>query len=102
MNDLENYNNLFLYGEDVINHVAEENPEAIVLDPRKTFNCGIIGYDSDWRIIYSYEKLIDALVNINGMSAEDARDYFCYNTLGTFDGMDNPNKPIFMYEQENA
>ena len=37
--------------------------------------------------------------NIDGMSAEDAREHFSYNTLGTFDSMDNPNKPIFMYEE---
>ena len=33
------------------------------------------------------------------MTYEDAVEFFEFNTIGTFMGMDNPNKPIFMYEE---
>ena len=95
----EYYTNLFLHGEDVVNKVSESNADAIVLEPRKTFNCAIVGFDSDNRIVYSYEKIIEMLVEFDGMSEEEAREHFDYNILGTFDGMQDNNKPIFMYEE---
>jgi len=95
----DHWNNLFFNGEHIINHVSDANPEAIVLEPRKACNCAVVGYDSQYRVIYSYNKLIAVFMEFDGMSEEDAIEHFSYNTLGTFDGMDNPNKPIFMYEE---
>lgn len=92
------YNGLFFHGEDIIKQISESNSEAIALEPRKTMNCAIVGFDSDNRIIYSYNKIIEMLMHFDKMSEEEAREHFDYNVLGTFDGMKNSNKPIFMYE----
>ena len=95
----EHYTNAFLLGEDIVNKVSESNADAIVLEPRSTMNCAIVGFDSHNRIIYSYEKIIEMFMHFDKMSEEEAREHFDYNVLGTFDGMDNPNKPIFMFDQ---
>ena len=86
------------FGDEVIERVAEWNEEAIVLEPRSTFNRAIIGSDTDYRIVYSVEKIIRALMEDNGINEVDALDHFEYNTLGTFQGMDNNNKPLFVHE----
>ena len=36
---------------------------------------------------------------VDGMTIEEAIEFFEFNTLGTFSGMDNPNKPIFAYDE---
>ena len=86
------------FGEEVIERVAEWNEDAIVLEPRSTFNRAIIGSDTDYRIVYSVKRIIDALMEDNEIDETDALEHFEYNTLGTFQGMQDNNKPIFIYE----
>jgi len=87
-----------LFGEEVIERVAENNEDAIVLEPRSTFNRAIIGSDTDYRIVYSVKRIIDALMEDNEIDETDALEHFEYNTLGTFRGMQDNNKPLFIYE----
>ena len=35
----------------------------------------------------------------DSMTEEEAIEYFEYNTLGTIQPMDNPNKPLFVYDE---
>jgi len=91
-------NNEDTFGDEVIERIAEWNEDAIVLEPRSTFNRAIIGSDTDYRVVYSVEKIIRALVEDNDMDETDALEHFEYNTLGTFQGMQDNNKPIFIYE----
>jgi hypothetical protein len=86
------------FGEEVIERVAEWNEDAIVLEPRSTFNRAIIGSDTDYRIVYSVKRIIDALMEDNEIDETDALEHFEYNTLGTFRGMQDNNKPLFIYE----
>jgi hypothetical protein len=80
-----------LFGEEVIERIADCNEDAIVLEPRSTFNRAIIGSDTDYRI--------DALMEDNEMDETDALEHFEYNTLGTFRGMQDNNKPLFVHEE---
>lgn len=91
-------NNEDTFGDEVIERIAEWNEDAIVLEPRSTFNRAIIGSDTDYRVVYSVEKIIRALMEDNDMDETDALEHFEYNTLGTFQGMQDNNKPIFIYE----
>mgnify|MGYP001563676157 FL=1 len=84
-------------GDQILEELSDINEDAIVLEPRSTFNRAIIGSDIDCRLVYSVTKIIRALVDTDGMNEEEALEWFEYNTIGTFNGMDNPNKPIFMY-----
>ena len=85
--------------EIVIDTIAEINPNAIVLEPQSTFNQAIIGSDPDGRLVYSSNKIIRAFMSEDGMSEEEAIEYFEYNTLGTIQPMDNPDKPLFVYDE---
>jgi len=87
------------FGEEVIERVAELNEDAIVLEPRSTFNRAIIGSDTDDRVVYSVEKIIRALMEDNELDETDALEHFEYNTLGTFRGMQDNNKPLFVHEE---
>ena len=85
--------------EIVLDTIAEINPNAIVLEPQSTFNQAIIGSDPDGRLVYSSNKIIRAFMSEDGMSEEEAIEYFEYNTLGTIQRMDNPDKPLFVYDE---
>ena len=85
--------------EYILDQVAEINPDAIVLEPRSTFNRAIIGTDPDGRIVYSANKIINAFMDVDGMTEEEAVEYFEYNTLGTIQPMGSSNKPLFVYDE---
>ena len=78
--------------------LAEHNPDAMLLEPREMYDNAIQGYSLCGRAIYSYEQLISTIMECDGATWEDAVDHFDYNIVGTFEPMDDPNKPIFMYE----
>jgi predicted GTPase len=85
--------------EELVDNIAELNPEAILLEPQSFYNATIAGYDEGCRVIYSVAEILQGHVEEDGMSYEEAIEFFEFNTIGTFMGMDNPNKPIFMYEE---
>ena len=87
-----------LFGEEVIERVSEWNEDAIVLEPRSIFNRAIVGSDTDYRVVYSVEKIIRALMEDWEIDETDALEHFEYNTLGTFRGMQDNNKPLFIYK----
>ena len=86
-------------GDHILEELAEINADAIVLEPQSTFNRAIVGSDTDSRLVYSVTKIISALVDEDGMDEQEALEWFEFNTLGTFSGMDNINKPIFIYDE---
>jgi hypothetical protein len=86
-------------GDEILEELSEINDEAIVLEPRSTFNRAIIGSDVNCRLVYSVTKIIRALMDEDGMSEQEALEWFEFNTLGTFNGMEDKNKPIFMYDE---
>ena len=45
-----------------IEQVAEINPDAIVLEPRSTFNRAIIGMDMDGKLVYSATRIVKAFI----------------------------------------
>lgn len=64
----------------------------------------VIGVSSDGRVVYSFDKMVEYLVN-DGMSDIDAIDYLEYNTLRSIQYLDNridskSNAPIVMYSRD--
>ena len=51
--------------------VVFENPDYV---------SAIIGIDSNGRLIYSWGKMIEHLMEVDGMEEEDAIDFISYNT----------------------
>jgi hypothetical protein len=55
------------------------------------FDDAVIGIDdSSMRLIYSVNKCIDMLIENDGMSEEDAIDFFHYNTKSAWVGEQTP------------
>lgn len=61
--------------------IAEANPKALVLEPRETFSRALVGVTSEGRLVYSEDKILQALQDVEGMDYEEALDYYSYNTI---------------------
>ncbi|HEX6829054.1 MAG TPA: hypothetical protein VF104_08750 [Burkholderiales bacterium] len=71
--------------------VSELNPEALMADG---FEEAIVGVaercSKDALVVYDIEKCIEILVKRDGMTPEDAREFFEFNTLGAWAGEGTP------------
>ena len=56
----------------------------------------IIGISIDGHVIYSYEKLVNAFINNENMTFEEAEEWISYNTIRTVPYMEVP--PIIINE----
>ena len=64
---------------------------AIILDGLDTAIIGIVEeFGNGPRILYSKEKIIDILVERDGMTSEEAIEYYDFNILGLYAGEQNP------------
>ena len=79
--------------ERLLESIAEFNPEALLADGLEG---AIVGYDTKGRVIYSVDNIIDILVERDGMSYEDASEYFSFNIECAYVG---EHTPIYMYEE---
>ena len=72
---------------------SEANPEALFADG---LDESIIGIDTKGRVTYSVGKIIQTLINRDGMTEEEAREFFDFNIDGAYVG---EYTPIFIYEE---
>lgn len=80
-----------------IDTIKEVNPEAIVLDGLDT---AIVGVGSAFdlaapRLVYSVPLIITILIERDGMSQEEATEFFDYNIKGGYFGT---HTPLFLNE----
>lgn len=67
------------------------SPGAILLDPAEYFDNCVIGLsEPDNRVVYSVRKIIDLLIDKDGMGEEEAWEYFHYNIAGAHMGEKTP------------
>jgi len=63
----------------------------------------LVGYIDDYngeiRAVYDRVKCIDILMNRDGMTEEEAIEWFEYNTLGAYDG--RGNNPVYLTRFED-
>ena len=78
---------------ELLESIKEFNPEAKLADG---FDDSILGYDTKGRVIYSINSILDTLVDRDGMSYEDAGEYFSFNIECAYIG---EYTPIYMYEE---
>ena len=72
--------------------IVFENPD---------FDSAIIGYDAvNHRVIYDFEKMVEHLINKDGMEYEEALEFVEYNTLRAIPYMDE-NAPIVLHSFED-
>ena len=73
--------------------IAEHNPEAMFADG---YDNAIMGYSSDMRVIYSADQIVETLVERDGMTPDEAVEFFDFNIAGAYVG---EYTPIYMYEE---
>ena len=70
--------------------IIEQNPEDEFLKA-DGLDEAIIGYDDfSGRLIYSMTKIINILIEDDGMTEEDALEYYYYNIHGGYVGEKTP------------
>ena len=78
--------------KELVEEIKEMNPEAMFADGH---DHAIMGYSSDGKVVYSANQIIDGLMN-EGMTNEDAVEYFHFNIEGAYVG---EFTPIYIYEE---
>lgn len=63
--------------------IIANHPRATALAPRTTFDYALLGVSSDGKLIYSEEKIMLALQNIEGLSYEEALDHYAKMTTSS-------------------
>tara|TARA_R110002167_G_C12351435_1_gene622252 strand:+ start:275 stop:613 length:339 start_codon:yes stop_codon:yes gene_type:complete len=79
--------------EELKETIAQHNPEALFADGH---DHAIMGYATDGRVIYSVDQIICGLMNRDGMTAEEADEFFSFNIECAYVG---DYTPIYMHEE---
>ena len=73
--------------------IAEHNPEAIFADGH---DHAIMGYSTDGRVVYCVDMIVGTLVERDGMTPDEAIEFFNFNIECAYVG---EYTPIYMYEE---
>jgi len=73
--------------------IVEHNPEAMFAHGHDD---AIMGYSSDGRVIYSVNQIRETLVERDGMTHDEAIEFFGHNIECAYVG---EYTPIYMYEE---
>jgi hypothetical protein len=79
--------------EELKETIGEHNPEAMFADGH---DHAIMGYSSDGRVIYSVDQVVGGLVERDGMTPDEAIEFFNFNIECAYVG---EYTPIYMYEE---
>jgi hypothetical protein len=80
---------------DLLNEMGFEN--SIVFE-NPDYDSAIIGYDADnYRVVYDYEKMIEHLMDIDGMEYDEAVEFIEYNTIRSLPYAGS-NSPIVLHK----
>ena len=73
--------------------IEEINPDAMLADG---LDDALAGYDSRGRAVYLIEEILGILVTRDGMTEEEAQEFFDFNIDGAHVGQFTP---IYMWEE---
>ena len=74
----------------------DELPEDAIVFDNMSYDGSIIGVTTDDRVVYSYDKMVEELMQDEEWSYEDAVEWIDYNTIRALPYA-GPNGPIIMY-----
>lgn len=60
------------------------------------YDTAILGYTDDGRLVYSYEKMVEWLVENDNMTSDDAVEWIDYNTIRAIPYM-GEKAPVVVY-----
>lgn len=76
--------------------LRDELPEDAIVFDNMSYDGSIIGVTTDDRVVYSYDKMVEGLMQDEEWSYEDAVEWIDYNTIRALPYA-GPNGPIIMY-----
>ena len=76
--------------------LRDELPEDAIVFDNMSYDGSIIGVTTDDRVVYSYDKMVEELMQDEEWSYEDAVEWIDYNTIRALPYA-GPNGPIIMY-----
>jgi hypothetical protein len=81
--------------DELTENLSELNPEALLADG---FEKALLGYTANYHhthvAVYSARRCIAILVSRDGMTEDEAEEFFSLNTLGAYVG---ENGPLFIW-----
>jgi hypothetical protein len=84
----------------ILEHQTEEQQETILIDGHESAFVGYTPTADGLSAVYSFDKIIDGLME-DGMTYEDADEFFCYNIERGIDYVTGAVKPTILYPYEN-
>ena len=86
--------------EEILEHLAENGEETLLMEPRSEYDECIIGVGARFNdgplAIYGVERILEVLMR-DEVDEEGAMEHFEYNIIGGWNGS---GTPIFAYERE--
>jgi hypothetical protein len=79
--------------EELKRSIEQANPDAMLVDGHDN---ALAGYDTQGRAIYFIDAIIGTLMTRDGMTYEEAYEFFDFNIAGAYVG---EHTPIYMYEE---
>ena len=73
----------------------EETLNEMVMFENPAYTSAVVGVSHENRLIYSFEKMVECLMEEDGMDEEEAIEFIEYNTVRALPYI--PNHPIIMY-----
>lgn len=61
--------------------LADAGYEESIVFENPDYDNAIVGVDEDGRVVYDYNKMVEHLVETDGMTMEEAADFISYNTI---------------------
>lgn len=77
--------------------IRSELPEDSIVFDNFAYDNAIIGYTTDNRVVYDYDRMIEELIIDEGWTYEDAIEWIDYNTIRSL-SYAGGNAPIIMYK----
>lgn len=78
-------------------NIRSELPEDSIVFDNFSYDNAIVGYTTDNRVVYDYDRMIEELILDEDFSYEDAAEWIDYNTIRSLSYV-NGNAPIIMYK----
>ena len=76
--------------------LLENGYEGIIFLTNYSYDDALIGVTSDDRAVYDYELMVEWLINSEGFTEKEARDWIDYNTLRALPYM-GEGAPVILY-----
>lgn len=86
---------------DVEKLLEEQGYEDVIVLKNPSYDSAFIGVSTDNQAVYGYNKMVEFLVENDGMTEEEAADFISYNTLRALPYMGEHHPIVIQTISEN-